>query len=144
MGNDERQNTNEGDCTDCQYRGASFREVKYFCNKQKKFVDIQRCENYAKQSIFKKLAEKSQAELDAENSCRGSETIENDSLNKILEFYTDDCSWTKLRRILTKDIVSTTVFLNYLEYNPNAKKKFMSALITMSLKELEKLEMSAQ
>ena len=139
MENDEQLNTKDGDCKDCQYRGASFRDVKYFCNKSKKFVEIQRCEHYARESIYKKLAEKSQAELDAEKDYRDLETVENESLNKILDFYTSDSSWTKLRRILTKDIISTTVLLNYLEYNPNAKKKFMSALITMSLKELEKL-----
>ncbi|MCL2845279.1 MAG: hypothetical protein FWE23_07500 [Chitinivibrionia bacterium] len=135
----EQKNVKEGDCTDCQYRGASFREVKYFCNKIKKFVDIQYCEHYVRESIFKKLAEKSQLELEAEKDCRDNPTIENESLNKILDFYANDCSWTKLRRILTKDIISTTVLLNYLEYNQNAKKKFMSAILTMSLKELEKL-----
>jgi hypothetical protein len=134
----EQQNLKDGDCTDCQHHGASFGETRCFCNRTKKFVEINQCDSYARESIFKRLAEKSQAELEAEKDGEAP-TIENESLNKILDFYTTDCSWTKLRRILTKDVISTTVLLNYLEYNQGAKKKFMSALITMSLKELEKL-----
>ena len=138
--NNEQQDIKDkdGNCADCQYHGASFGETRYFCNRIKKFVEVNQCEHYSKESIFKKLAEKSQAELEAEKDGEAP-SIENESLNKILDFYTIDCSWTKLRRILTKDVISTTVLLNYLEYNQSAKRKFMSALITMSLKELEKL-----
>ena len=127
----------DGNCKDCKYRGAMLYDIKVYCNQIKKFVPIRRCEYYEKdRGIAEMLSQKSQAEQEAEKIREQSGTIENESLNKILEFFTCDSDWVKLRRLLCKDIISTTVLLNYIEYNSNAKKKFMNALIDMAQKEL--------
>ena len=137
MSQKEDSPASEGNCKDCKHRGAMLRDVKVYCNQIKKLVPVQRCEHYEKDDgVAEMLAQKSPTELEAEEIREQTETIENESLNKILEFFTSDGDWEKLRRLLCKDILSTTVLLNYIEYNKNAKKKFMNALIAMAQKEL--------
>jgi len=126
------------DCKNCKYCGVTFHNFKVYCNNTKNLVTVQRCKRYEKEcGVIEMLSQKSKIEYEAEESREKKETIENESLNEIVEFFTNDCEWAKLRKILTKDALSTTVLLNYLEHNPNAKNKFMNALITMAQKELK-------
>jgi hypothetical protein len=129
----------KGDCKSCKFHGATFRDIKIFCNNINKIVDIQLCKSYEKcDEVIEELMEESQAEREvAEAGMQAS--IENESLDKVVDFFVSDNNWLKLRRILTKDVISTTVLLNYLEHNKEAKKRFMNALILMSNKELENL-----
>ncbi|MCL1945777.1 MAG: hypothetical protein FWF51_01295 [Chitinivibrionia bacterium] len=138
MANKEKSPHSDGDCKACKYRGATFQNLKVYCNDAKILVAIQHCKHYEKDSgIVEMLSQKSESEYEAEAISEKTETIENESLNNILEFFTGSCEWTNLRKILTKDALSTTVLLNYLEYNSTAKKKFMNALITMAQNELK-------
>ena len=129
----------DGDCKDCKFRGASFLGTKIFCNRLKILVNIHRCKLYEKdEGLPEELLREDITHKAANENTHEKLTIENESLDKIIDFFVEDCSWLKLRRILTKDVLSTTVFLNYLEHNNNAKKKFMTALITMAKNELNK------
>jgi len=130
----------DGDCRDCKFRGASFLGTRIYCNRLKILVNIHRCKLYEKDDGLpdELLRDDLSHHNKATEAPHEKQSIENESLNKIVDFFTDDCSWQKLRRILTKDVLSTTVLLNYLEHNENAKKRFMNALITMAQNELKK------
>jgi hypothetical protein len=129
----------DGDCKDCKFRGAIFRDTKIFCNQVKILVDIQRCKRYEKDDSLPDELLKEELVKESGESKSEKLTIENESLNKIIDFFADDCSWVKLRRILTKDVLSTTVLLNYLEHNDSAKMKFMCAIVTMAQNELKSM-----
>jgi hypothetical protein len=130
-----------GDCKDCKFRGAAFRDTKIFCNQVKILVEIQHCKHYEKDdSLPDNLLRGELGQREANEGLQEKLTIENESLNKIVDFFAHDNSWFKLRRILTKDVLSTTVLLNYLEHNDDAKKKFMEALALMAQEELGKIK----